>query len=455
MADDLGFGLGEDMPPLDLNETLGAPAVPGSAPSPRARMKEFAPLLALLPIALAKGGRVGVAALLQSFQQSKAQQQAQGRQVSLDQQRQQQVQSQEQRLRQQQEDTRLNSEAQRRQQFMQSFQTGLGTLDNEAAVRAYLAMMGPQAQGLGLPVERLEGFALEQMTPTRLQKREAERIIDGAVKQYKDTAPQHRYTLSDGSQVDWAELNRRAGVTMGAASEVPKDKRAFAPKDITLNGRRMTANYDPDTGLYYAIGNNTAPLTGNILEYERPSASGGGGATDARTTARIDRIVSSFNSHPIVKEFNEVQAQHGIIKEIVGGQWSGPGDMAAVFAFMKALDPKSVVRETEYANAARSGNIFAGWAARFNGAVNPNGGFLSDYVRRDFLRTIESRLSIKGKQYQNLRSQLVGRVDRIKAGAPETGDEALVDYEAASPADISQDAPPATTTKPNPFERPR
>jgi hypothetical protein len=164
---------------------------------------------------------------------------------------------------------------------------------------------------------------------------------------------------------------------------------------------------------------------------------GTGGTANPRTDTRIDRIVNSFNSHPIVKEYNEVQSQHGILQQIVGGQWSGPGDMAAVFAFMKALDPNSVVRETEYANAAASGNIFMGWAARFNGAVSPNGGFLSDRVRQDFLRTINSRLSVKTKQYDNLRRQLVERVDRIKAGAPETGDEAIVDYSTGGDAPLS------------------
>lgn len=182
---------------------------------------------------------------------------------------------------------------------------------------------------------------------------------------------------------------------------------------------------------------------------QNPSTAGGTGA-ETRTNARIDRIVNSFNAHPLVKEYNEVQAQHGIIQQVVSGSWSGPGDMAAVFAFMKALDPNSVVRETEYANAAKSGNIFTGWAARFNGALNPNGGFLSERVKQDFLRTITGRLSIKTSQYQNLRRQLVARVDRIKAGAPETGDEALIDYASGVEAPAEAQPPPgrATVTPP-------
>lgn len=163
---------------------------------------------------------------------------------------------------------------------------------------------------------------------------------------------------------------------------------------------------------------------------DRLLAGGGGGMSDPRINARVDRMVGSFNAHPIVKEYIETQNQQSIIRDLVAGQWSGPGDMAVVFAFMKALDPTSVVREAEYDNAAKSGNIFAGWAARFNGGLNPSGGFLSEQVRKDFLKTINARMSIKGRQYNNLRSEYAARVDRIRSGAPETGDEALVDYAA-------------------------
>jgi hypothetical protein len=171
------------------------------------------------------------------------------------------------------------------------------------------------------------------------------------------------------------------------------------------------------------------------------------GANDARVNSRIDRITNSFNTSPIVKEFNEVQAQHQTIAQVVNSAWSGPGDMSVIFAFMKALDPNSVVRETEYSNASKSGNIFTGWAAKFNGALSPNGGFLSEQVKQDFLRTIETRMGVKRAQYDNLRTQTVKKIDRIKAGAPETGDEAVTDYGAAFPPSAEPEQKPA---KPRP-----
>lgn len=210
----------------------------------------------------------------------------------------------------------------------------------------------------------------------------------------------------------------------------PSDTVSMQPKEVLVGGKLVLANFNPKTGTYTDQSGN--PVMADAV----PSKPVGGGdsTNDARTNARIDRITGAFNSSPIVKEFNEVLAQSQTIAQIANGAWSGPGDMSIVFAFMKALDPSSVVRETEYANAAQSGNIFSGWAAKFNGALSPSGGFLSPQVKADFLKTIEARMGVKKAQYDNLRKQTVQKIDRIKAGAPETGDEAVIDYGAAFPA---------------------
>lgn len=316
------------------------------------------------------------------------------------------------------------------------------------------------APKIGLDLGLLQGFRPSQSV---LEKREAMRVVKEI-----ESDKYVQKLISDGQDIgnivwekpskdgtmkrrtlnQWREIAASA-MPVGPLPKANPDKRGFTEKEITLNGKRMNANYDPDSGNYYAIGDNTHPLVGEIHNYEKPAAVNDA-QKEQRTNARIDRVVNSFNSHPIVKEYNETQAQQGILQQLVAGQWGGPGDIASVFAFMKALDPSSVVREGEYATAAKSGNIFAGWAARFNGALSPEGGFLSDRVRQDFLRTINSRMDVKGRQYQNLRKQLVARIDRIKAGAPETGDEALVQYETGG-----TEPPPPPPSQPSRAEQSR
>lgn len=114
-------------------------------------------------------------------------------------------------------------------------------------------------------------------------------------------------------------------------------------------------------------------------------------------------IGSKFDSSPIVKQYVEVQNKKLSIDSLLSsGSVSGPQDVALVYEFMKALDPTSVVRETEYATAAASGNIFQGAMARFNGWFSEKGGKLPESVRQEFQNIIDQKFSVAESQYNNL-----------------------------------------------------
>jgi len=175
-----------------------------------------------------------------------------------------------------------------------------------------------------------------------------------------------------------------------------------------------------------------SPATG---EYDRdlgldPKALEAGGMSPRQAT-QAQGEATRFDSSPIVKQYNEVQNKFQSVQSIIEN-WSGPRDLALVFEFMKALDPTSVVRESEYEAAAKSGNIFAGWAARFNGALRPDGGFLNEGIREEFVNIIGEKHSIITAQYRNLRSETAKQIERI-SGQPD-GESWLKDYEAAFPA---------------------
>lgn len=378
MADPIDFGLGNELPPLDLGETLGATSVPQSAPNPRQQAKDFAPLLALLPIAIAKGGRVGVAALLQGFQRAREQNRQIGRQESQDQQRTNQIQAQEQYRRDALEQQRQLAEAQRRQQFTQSFTTGLESLNTPEAVRAYLALRVPEGQALGLNPARLEGFAMEQMTPTRLQKKEATRVIEEATKTYKENAPQHVYTLADGTQANWDELNRRAGVTVGASApeaaggELTKSSlevqaaAALARGDMETYNRLLkvkkemgAADDRPPDPTLQAIRELTLAQQRQLQE--------SGGLTPAKFS-QAQALANDFQ-----QETKEFWTQRNAYQRVLASNpspTSPAGHMALIFAYMKLLDPNSVVRETEYANAQNASAVPDRIRNLYNATIN-------------------------------------------------------------------------------------
>lgn len=71
---------------------------------------------------------------------------------------------------------------------------------------------------------------------------------------------------------------------------------------------------------------------------------------------RQEKLRKEFEASATVKQYMEATQQFA---SVVSSLWQAtwPGDMAAVFAFMKTLDPSSVVRESEFASAANSSGI--------------------------------------------------------------------------------------------------
>lgn len=175
--------------------------------------------------------------------------------------------------------------------------------------------------------------------------------------------------------------------------------------------------------------------TGTFIQYQNEDANRKAVVAKAavnglpyQVTAQVDKLSSGFDSAPIVKNYNETQNKKLSVDSILASGIKGPADLALVFDFMKALDPTSVVRESEYDTASKSGNIFMGWAAKFNGYLKEGGGFLPEQVRKDFQSIINQKFNIATQQYNNLRSETARKIN-IKTGMKD-GAEYLTDYAA-------------------------
>jgi hypothetical protein len=114
---------------------------------------------------------------------------------------------------------------------------------------------------------------------------------------------------------------------------------------------------------------------------------------------------TNFMTQQAVKDMLVVQNKAASVEAIINAGVGGPGDLALVFEFMKALDPNSVVRETEYEAAAKSGNIFAGAYARFNGYLKESGGILPANVKQAFLQITQQKYEIGKQSYDQIRNQ--------------------------------------------------
>lgn len=147
-------------------------------------------------------------------------------------------------------------------------------------------------------------------------------------------------------------------------------------------------------------------------------------------------VADDFRTEPITKLYNEVQNKYESVKQIVDSGVGGPGDLALVYEFMKALDPTSVVRESEYAGAAKSGNIFLGALAKFNGYFKESGGILPPQVKSAFLSIVNTKFTVASSQYKNLYTEYSRRIDGV-LGKSGFGSKFLTDYAKAFEPDQS------------------
>lgn len=119
-------------------------------------------------------------------------------------------------------------------------------------------------------------------------------------------------------------------------------------------------------------------------------------AVSARTFTQENQLRGQLGQNQAIKDLAAVRPQVGIIGDIAaraaaGEQISAQDDLALIFSFMKILDPGSVVREGEFANAQNTAGIPDRVVNAYNNALR--GTRLSDNQRNEFFRTATRAIS--------------------------------------------------------------
>src|SRR5262245_38177676 len=144
-----------------------------------------------------------------------------------------------------------------------------------------------------------------------------------------------------------------------------------------------------------------------------------------RVDTRIDSIRGQYNAHPVVNKFNIVADAVQFVKGLDPNTRNPADDQALIYAFAKAMDPDSVVREGEYATVQKYAQS---WAQQFGfdaARIFSNTPFLTPEARANMKRTIESRAKPVGQQYRTVYNDFVKRADQVAKGA---GKDYIPDY---------------------------
>ena len=117
----------------------------------------------------------------------------------------------------------------------------------------------------------------------------------------------------------------------------------------------------------------------------------------------------------------------------------GLGDVAAIFGFMKMLDPNSVVRESEYATAANAGGIYN---RMMNLLEEAEGNVLPDNVRAQMRELATDLIEVYGKAYGDFYDDAVNSAAFYDWFNPETDSEAFFGRRLSFPTDPPPAPPP-------------
>jgi hypothetical protein len=158
----------------------------------------------------------------------------------------------------------------------------------------------------------------------------------------------------------------------------------------------------------------------------RPSPEGSAPAPmDPDTIKAEGTLRTEYGNTNTVKDFGlQTQAYQRVLDSATNP--SPAGDMALLYAYMKMLDPGSVVRETEFATAASSGSF----GERIKAGVDQilNGTRLTDVQRKDFLeragQIYQGAAQLQGdtnERYSGLAEQYGYDPERIVAPIPQIG----------------------------------
>lgn len=143
----------------------------------------------------------------------------------------------------------------------------------------------------------------------------------------------------------------------------------------------------------------------------------GGGTTGRQARRDETSLRKEFNNHPDVKAFNDVRQSYTTIQNIAKNP-SAANDLAMIFSYMKMLDPGSVVREGEFANAQNA----AGVPDRVRNLYNKlaSGERLNPNQRRQFAasagtvyRSRLGRYNALAKQYRSYAQDYGAEPDRV------------------------------------------
>lgn len=212
---------------------------------------------------------------------------------------------------------------------------------------------------------------------------------------------------SDGNPTQAYAQYVASRLSIGVNDPVPANRRAEAFQAIKEfeNGTRSGSNGAPTVASgggarVVAQGENR----GLSPSEQRAEARAQQSEQTANRKTEVD-LRREFNNRQEVKDFRTVQSAYNSVQAAARNP-SAAGDLSLIFAYMKILDPGSVVREQEFANAQNAAGVPDQIRNRYNQILN--GQRLNPNQRRDFLNQANNLFQTRRQTYANVENEYRG-----------------------------------------------
>ena len=95
------------------------------------------------------------------------------------------------------------------------------------------------------------------------------------------------------------------------------------------------------------------------------------GSLDKKKNDEVNKLRTEMHQNQAFTDYNQMQSYFQKIKDNTNNETAtAASDVALLFNFMKMLDPKSIVRESEFKTAQNMGSLPTAWQASLKSAVN-------------------------------------------------------------------------------------
>lgn len=205
-----------------------------------------------------------------------------------------------------------------------------------------------------------------------------------------------------------------------ADAEIAKANKVSQPSSVQEYEYAKAGGY---TGTYNEYQNLDANRKASIAR----AGVAGSGFNNSQINSTLNSIAGAFDNEPVVRNFNILNEGYQFAKNMSNTTTNPSDDQGLIYAFAKAMDPGSVVREGEYATVQKYSQSLINSYGKSVSQALAGTGFLTADARANIKKTIESKYAVSKQNYDNVYKQYQGRINAAKAG----DGNSLTDYSQA------------------------